>query len=101
MQTVVNLWPLIGVLVIIAGFVLRFNPLLVVSAAAIVTGFAAHFPLEKIITLMGEGFLQTRALQLILLLPMRKTGSPASSGRRSGGCWSCICLCVRRPLRWA
>ena len=74
MQTVVNLWPLIGVLVIIAGFVLRFNPLLVVSAAAIVTGFAAHFPLEKIITLMGEGFLQTRALQLILLLPLDVIG---------------------------
>lgn len=47
MQTVVNLWPLIGVLVIVVGFVLRFNPLLVVTAAAIATGFAAHFPLEK------------------------------------------------------
>ena len=45
MQTVVNLWPLIGVFVIIIGFVLRFNPLLVVSAAAIVTGLAANFPL--------------------------------------------------------
>lgn len=69
MQTVVNLWPLLGVLVIVVGFVLRFNPLLVVSLAAIVTGLAANFPLEKIISLMGEGFLETRALQLILLLP--------------------------------
>ena len=43
---------------------------LVVSAAAIVTGLAANFPLEKIISEMGEGFLQTRALQLILLLPL-------------------------------
>jgi amino acid permease len=47
MQTVVNLWPLIGVLVIVVGFVLRFNPLLVVTAAAIATGFAAHFPWKK------------------------------------------------------
>jgi len=47
MQTVVNLWPLIGVLVIVVGFVLRFNPLLVVTAAAIATGLAAQFPLEK------------------------------------------------------
>ncbi|MCZ7166898.1 5-oxoproline transporter, DUF969 family subunit, partial [Salmonella enterica] len=38
MQTVVNLWPLIGVLVIVVGFVLRFNPLLVVTAASIATG---------------------------------------------------------------
>lgn len=82
MQTVVNLWPLIGVFVIIAGFILRFNPLLVVSAAAIVTGLAAHFPLEKIITLMGEGFLQTRALQLILLLPLAVIGLLERHGLR-------------------
>ena len=30
MLTDVNLWPLIGVAIIIAGFVLRFNPMLVV-----------------------------------------------------------------------
>ena len=56
MQTVVNLWPLIGVLVIVVGFVLRFNPLLVVTAAAIATGFAAHFPLEKILATMATAF---------------------------------------------
>ncbi|MFP3249179.1 MAG: DUF969 family protein, partial [Paraburkholderia sp.] len=43
MQTAVNLWPLIGVAVIIVGFVLRFNPMLIVAAAAIVTALAAHF----------------------------------------------------------
>ena len=74
MQTVVNLWPLIGVLVIVVGFVLRFNPLLVVTAAAIATGLAAQFPLEKILATMGDGFLQTRALQLILLLPLAVIG---------------------------
>ena len=100
MQTVVNLWPLIGVLVIVVGFVLRFNPLLVVTAAAIATGLAAQFPLEKILATMGDGFLQTRALQLILLLPlavigllnamacacMRRTGLHASNAPRSGVC---------------
>ena len=82
MQTVVNLWPLLGVFVIIAGFVLRFNPLLVVSLAAIVTGLAAHFSLEHIITLMGEGFLETRALQLILLLPLAVIGLLERHGLR-------------------
>ena len=33
MGTAVNLWPLIGVVVIIAGFILRFNPMLVVAVA--------------------------------------------------------------------
>ena len=82
MQTVVNLWPLIGVLVIVVGFVLRFNPLLVVTAAAIATGLAAHFPLEKILATMGDGFLQTRALQLILLLPLAVIGLLERHGLR-------------------
>jgi len=53
-----------------------------VSAAAIVTGLAAHFPLEKIISEMGEGFLQTRALQLILLLPLAVIGLLERHGLR-------------------
>ena len=36
----INLWPLIGVLIIIAGFALRFNPMLVV----IVTAIERHLP---------------------------------------------------------
>lgn len=82
MQSVVNLWPLLGVFVIVIGFVLRFNPLLVVSFAAIVTGLAAHFPLEKIISSMGEGFIETRALQLILLLPLAVIGLLERHGLR-------------------
>lgn len=35
-----GLWPLLGVLVVIAGFLLRFNPLLVVTVAALVTSQA-------------------------------------------------------------
>lgn len=35
-----SLWPLIGIAVVVAGFVLRFNPLLVVAAAALATGIA-------------------------------------------------------------
>lgn len=82
MQTVVNLWPLMGVFVIVIGFVLRFNPLLVVSVAGVITSLAAHFPLEKIISEMGSGFLQTRALQLILLLPLAVIGLLERHGLR-------------------
>ncbi|MDB5472086.1 MAG: hypothetical protein JWR84_3646 [Caulobacter sp.] len=35
-----SLWPLIGIAVVVVGFVLRFNPLLVVAAAALATGVA-------------------------------------------------------------
>ncbi|SAL47904.1 membrane protein [Caballeronia turbans] len=82
MATPVNLWPLIGVAVIIAGFVLRFNPMLIVAAAAIITGFAAHFPVERILTAIGSGFLKTRNIPLIILLPLAVIGLLERHGLR-------------------
>ncbi|BBU28688.1 membrane protein [Caballeronia pedi] len=82
MATPVNLWPLIGVAVIIIGFVLRFNPMLIVAAAAIITGFAAHFPVERILTAIGSGFLKTRNIPLIILLPLAVIGLLERHGLR-------------------
>ena len=82
MANPVNLWPLIGVAVIIVGFVLRFNPMLIVAAAAIITGFAAHFPVEKILTAIGSGFLKTRNIPLIILLPLAVIGLLERHGLR-------------------
>ncbi|PRC91809.1 putative membrane protein [Solimicrobium silvestre] len=73
METV-NLWPLIGVAVVIAGFVLRTNPVLVVIISAIATGLAAHLPLDKILALLGSGFIKTRNLPLIFFLPLAAIG---------------------------
>ena len=70
----VPLWPLVGVAVIVAGFVLRFHPMLVVIATAIVTALAAGFPAEKVLTAIGTGFIKTRNLPLILLLPLAVIG---------------------------
>jgi uncharacterized membrane protein len=82
MQTAINLWPLLGVAVIIVGFVLRFNPMLVVAAAAIVTSIAAHYPVEKILTEIGTGFVKTRNLPLIILLPLAVIGLLERHGLR-------------------
>ena len=72
--TSVSLWPLIGVAVIIAGFVLRFHPMLVVIITAAVTALAAGFPADKVLTAIGTGFMKTRNLPLILLLPLAVIG---------------------------
>jgi uncharacterized membrane protein len=80
--TEINLWPLLGVAVIIAGFVLRFNPMLVVIVTAIVTAFAAHFPVEKILATIGTGFIKTRNLPLIILLPLAVIGLLERHGLR-------------------
>lgn len=62
---------LIGIVIVIIGFVMRFNPLLVVVAAGITTGFLGNLSLEKILTIFGETFVKNRYLSLfILTLPV-------------------------------
>ncbi|HEU4778039.1 MAG TPA: DUF969 domain-containing protein [Telluria sp.] len=74
MQAAVNLWPLIGVAVIVVGFVLRAHPVLVVIAACAATGLAASMPVEAILASLGSAFLKTRNLPMILLLPLAAIG---------------------------
>ncbi|MQA37486.1 DUF969 domain-containing protein [Rugamonas aquatica] len=73
-HNVVNLWPLLGVAVIILGFALRAHPVLVVIAACAVTGIASAMPVEKLLATMGTAFIKTRNLPLILLLPLAAIG---------------------------
>ena len=74
MHAAVNLWPLIGVAVIIVGFVLRAHPVLVVVAACAATGLAAAMPVETILATLGAAFIKTRNLPMILLLPLAAIG---------------------------
>lgn len=69
-----NLWPLAGVAVIVMGFLLRANPLLVAVVACFVTGLAAAMPLDALLASLGAAFLKTRNLPLILLLPLAAIG---------------------------
>ncbi len=78
----VSLWPLIGVAVIIAGFVLRFNPMLVVTGAAIVTACVAGDGVLGTLNAIGTGFLKTRNLPLAILLPLATIGLLERHGLR-------------------
>jgi uncharacterized membrane protein len=78
----VNLWPLLGVAVIIAGFALRAHPVLVVIAACAVTGIAAAMPVEQLLATLGAAFIKTRNLPLILLLPIAAIGLLERHGLR-------------------
>lgn len=62
-----NYWPLMGVLVVVVGFVLRYNPVLVVVAAGLVSGLAAGMSLPQLLALLGESFVSNRALLLFAL----------------------------------
>jgi uncharacterized membrane protein len=74
MDSSVNLWPLLGVAVVVAGFLLRANPVLVAVAACGVTGAAAAMPFVALLESLGNAFVKTRNLPLILLLPVAAIG---------------------------
>ncbi|MEO6877559.1 MAG: DUF969 family protein, partial [Gemmatimonadaceae bacterium] len=63
--------PLIGILIIVAGFALRLNPLLVVAAAALATGLAAGHALVDVISAFGKAFVDSRSVSIVwLALPV-------------------------------
>jgi uncharacterized membrane protein len=62
-----NLWPLLGVALVVIGFALRMNPALVVVVAGIVTGLIAGFSPLEVLALLGEAFVKNRYLALFLL----------------------------------
>ena len=78
----VNLWPLLGVAVIVLGFMLRFNPMLVVILSAGAAAVSAGFTPEKILATVGTAFLKTRNLPLIILLPLAVIGLLERHGLR-------------------
>ena len=62
---------LIGIVIIIAGFVLRFNPLLVIMASALATGLAAGLDVSAIIAAFGKAFNDTRYVSIVwIVLPV-------------------------------
>jgi uncharacterized membrane protein len=66
-----NEWALVGVGVVVLGFALRLNALLVVVAAGLATGIAAGMDLQRILELTGEAFLKNRFLMVfVLTLPV-------------------------------
>lgn len=62
---------LLGIALIVAGFLLRFNPLLVILASAIVTGLAAGLDPVAILAAFGKAFNDARYVSIIwIVLPV-------------------------------
>ncbi|WP_203964709.1 DUF969 domain-containing protein [Actinocatenispora thailandica] len=62
---------LIGVLLVVLGFALRLNPLVVVTVAGIVTGLLGGLSPLKILDAFGNGFAGSRSVTLfIIVLPV-------------------------------
>ena len=66
-----NWWPLAGVALVVLGFALRFNPVLVVVTSGIATGLIAGIAPLALLALIGESFAKGRYLLiLVLMLPV-------------------------------
>jgi uncharacterized membrane protein len=64
-------WPLLGIALVVIGFALRFNPLLVVAVAGLATGLLAGMPFLKVLATLGHGFNTNRNVTIIyVVLPV-------------------------------
>lgn len=62
---------LIGILIVLIGFILKFDTIAVVVVAGIVTGFVAGMNPEQILTVLGNSFISQRLATLfVLTLPV-------------------------------
>jgi uncharacterized membrane protein len=62
------MWVLLGIAVIVAGFLLRYHPLLVILASAAVTGIAAGLDPLVILAAFGKAFNEARYVSIIWIV---------------------------------
>ena len=64
-------WPLLGIAVVVLGFALRLNPMLVVTASAIITGLLAGMDLVEVVSTFGKAFNDNRIIAIVwIVLPV-------------------------------
>ena len=66
-----NYWPLLGIALVVLGFALRFNPRVVVVAAAIVTGLLGGMDPLEVLGTLGKAFNDNRIIAIVwIVLPV-------------------------------
>lgn len=80
-----NWWPLLGIAVVIVGFVARFNPVAVVVLAGLASGLLAGKPIGELLALLGESFVSNRAL-LMFAFTLPAIGLLERAGLREHAC---------------
>ncbi len=64
-------WVLLGIALVVVGFALRFNPLLVVAVAAIATGLLGGLDPLEVIAALGKAFNDNRYVSIVwIVLPV-------------------------------
>jgi uncharacterized membrane protein len=64
-------WPLLGIALVVLGFALKLNPMLVVTGAAIVTGLLGGMDFVEVISTFGKAFNDNRIIAIVwIVLPV-------------------------------
>ena len=64
-------WPLLGIVLVVVGFALKLNPMLVVTASAIATGLLAGMDLVEVVSTFGKAFNDARIIAIVwIVLPV-------------------------------
>lgn len=67
----IDYWPLIGILLVVVGFALKLNPMLVVTASALVTGLVAGMGPVEVVSTFGKAFNDNRIIAVVwIVLPV-------------------------------
>ena len=67
----INYWPLVGILLVVIGFALKFNPMLVVTVSAIATGLIAGMDPIEVVGTFGKAFNDNRIIAIVwIVLPV-------------------------------
>lgn len=67
----VPVFSLIGIVIVVVGFVLRINPLLVVTVAGLATGVASGLGPLEVVAAFGKAFITSRYVAIVwLVLPV-------------------------------
>jgi uncharacterized membrane protein len=59
---------LVGIAVVVAGLMAKFNPIVVVTAAAIVTGLAGGLDILTVVAALGKAFNDARYISVVFLV---------------------------------
>ena len=59
---------LVGVFIVIIGFALKLDAILIIMSAAVITALAGGLGLEKMLTTLGSSFVNNRAMAIFILI---------------------------------
>lgn len=72
---------LLGILIVILGFALKLDSILIIVAAAFVTAFVGGINIPDLLTAFGDGFVNNRSMTIFILV-MLVTGTMERNGLR-------------------